>query len=212
MERGICLVIGYLFGLFQTGYLYSKAHGIDIRNYGSGNAGSTNILRVMGKKSGIIVFIGDSSKMILACVLTGILFGAQKELVRLYMLYTGLGVVLGHNYPFYMGFKGGKGIAACAGLLACMDIPVGLVCLAIFVVTVYTTRYVSLGSILVMLAMFIGFTLRCLIGQEYGLAPSVRLEFVLVTAFISGMGVWRHRSNIKRLLSGTENKVGGKKK
>lgn len=212
MERVICLVIGYVFGLFQTGYLYSKAHGIDIRNYGSGNAGSTNILRVMGTKPGAIVFAGDASKMILACILTSILFGAQEELVRLYMLYTAFGVVMGHNYPFYMGFKGGKGIAACAGLLACMDIFVCLICLAIFVLTVYTTRYVSLGSILVMIAMFIGFTLRCLVGHAYGLAPSVQGEFVLVTALISGMGIWRHHTNIKRLLSGTENKIGSKKK
>lgn len=212
MERVICLVMGYVFGLFQTGYLYSKAHGIDIRNYGSGNAGSTNILRVMGVKPGAIVFAGDASKMILACLLTRVLFGAQKDMLYLYLLYTGFGVVLGHNYPFYMGFKGGKGIAASAGLLASVDVPVGLVCLAVFVLIVYTTRYVSLGSILVMIIMFIGFTLRCLFGHGYGLNPAYTMEFVLMTALISGMGIWRHHSNIKRLLSGTENKIGSKKK
>lgn len=212
MEKVICLAMGYVFGLFQTGYLYSKAHGIDIRNYGSGNAGSTNILRVMGVKPGAIVFAGDASKMILACLLTRVLFGAQKDVIYLYLLYTGFGVVLGHNYPFYMGFKGGKGIAASAGLLASVDVPVGLVCLAVFVLIVYTTRYVSLGSILVMIIMFIGFTLRCLFGHGYGLNPAYTTEFVIMTALISGMGIWRHHSNIKRLLSGTENKIGSKKK
>ncbi|MGN0158063.1 MAG: glycerol-3-phosphate 1-O-acyltransferase PlsY [Brotaphodocola sp.] len=211
MERVICLAMGYVFGLFQTGYLYSKSHGIDIRNYGSGNAGSTNILRVMGVKPGAIVFIGDASKMILACLLTRMLFRSQTDVLYLYLLYTGFGVILGHNYPFYMGFKGGKGIAASAGLLASVDIPVGLACLAVFVLIVYSTRYVSLGSILVMIVMFIGFTLRCLLGNGYGLDPAYRIEFVIMTALISGMGIWRHHSNIKRLLSGTENKIGVKK-
>ena len=211
MERVICLVMGYVFGLFQTGYLYSKSHGIDIRNYGSGNAGSTNILRVMGVRPGAIVFVGDAGKMILACLLTRALFGGQKEMIYLYLLYTGFGVILGHNYPFYMGFKGGKGIAASAGLLASVDIPVGLVCLAVFALTVYKTRYVSLGSILVMITMLIGCVLHCLFGDGYGLLPERCMEFVILTVLISGMGIWRHHTNIKRLLSGTENKVGSKK-
>lgn len=211
MERVICLIMGYVFGLFQTGYLYSKSHGIDIRNYGSGNAGSTNILRVMGVRPGAIVFAGDAGKMILACLFTRVLFGEQKEMIYLYLLYTGFGVILGHNYPFYMGFKGGKGIAASAGLLACVDVPVGLVCLAVFATTVFITRYVSLGSILVMITMLLGFTLRCLSGAGYGLLPEVRMEFVIMTVLISGMGIWRHHSNIKRLMTGTENKIGKKK-
>lgn len=212
MERVICWVMGYVFGLFQTGYLYSKSHGIDIRNYGSGNAGSTNILRVMGVKSGAIVFVGDASKMILACLLTRYLYGNQGDMIYLYLLYTGFGVVMGHNYPFYMGFKGGKGIAASAGLLASLDIPVGLVCLAVFVATVYATRYVSLGSIFVMIIMCIGFIFRGVVRGDYGLNPVYLTEFAVMTVLISGMGIWRHHSNIKRLLSGTENKIGAKKK
>lgn len=117
MERLICLVMGYVFGLFQTGYLYSRSKHMDIRNYGSGNSGSTNVLRVMGKKAGLVVFLGDAGKMILACLLTRVIFRSQPESLYLYLLYTGFGVILGHNFPFYMGFKGGKGIAASAGLL-----------------------------------------------------------------------------------------------
>ena len=90
MERIIGLVIGYAFGLFQTGYLYSKAHHIDIRNYGSGNSGSTNILRVMGVKAGLIVFVGDTSKMILACFLAKYLFREQPGMVYVYLLYMRL--------------------------------------------------------------------------------------------------------------------------
>ena len=156
MERVICLALGYVFGLFQTGYLYSKAHHMDIRNYGSGNSGSTNVLRVMGVKAGFIVFLGDFSKTVLACLLTRKLFGVQTDMMYVFLLYTGFGVVLGHNFPFYMGFKGGKGIAASAGLLAATDWRVMLVCLIVFVAVVAITRYVSLGSILVMILFFAG--------------------------------------------------------
>lgn len=212
MERVICLVLGYVFGLFQTGYIYSKAHQIDIRNYGSGNSGSTNILRVMGVKAGAIVFIGDATKMILACLITRYLFRDQPGELYLYLLYTGLGVVMGHNYPFYMEFRGGKGIASSAGLLASLDVRVGLVCLAVFVCVFYFTRYVSLGSILVMILMFIGFVFFGVGCGDYGLAAVHIPEFIVVAAIISGMGIWRHHTNIRRLLNGTENKIGERKK
>jgi len=211
MERVICLVMGYAFGLFQTGYIYSKTHSIDIRNYGSGNAGSTNILRVMGVKAGLVVFLGDAFKMIFACLLTRYLFREQPDMMYLYLLYTGFGVVLGHNYPFYMGFKGGKGIAASAGLLASTDWRVMFVCLVVFVTVVAVTRYVSLGSILVMILFFIGMVFFGHRG-DYGIATAYLMEFYAMAAVISGMGIWRHHTNIKRLLTGTENKLGAKKK
>ena len=121
MERIICLAAGYLCGLFQTGYIYGKLHGIDIRSYGSGNSGSTNALRVMGKKAGLTVFVGDFLKTVIPCFITRLLFKDQPELMYVYMLYTGLGVILGHNFPFYLGFKGGKGIAATAGIIFSID-------------------------------------------------------------------------------------------
>lgn len=210
MERVICLAIGYVFGLFQTGYLYSKAHNMDIRNYGSGNSGSTNVLRVMGVKAGLIVFIGDSFKMIFACLLTRYLFREQPTLVYVYLAYTGFGVILGHNFPFYMGFKGGKGIAASAGLLAAMDWRVMLVALVVFVAVVAVTRYVSLGSILVMLVFSVGMVFFGIKG-DFGIEESALPEFCVMVQVISIMGIWRHRTNIKRLLSGTENKLGAKK-
>ncbi len=211
MERVICLAMGYVFGLFQTGYFYSKAHNMDIRNYGSGNSGSTNVLRVMGVKAGLIVFLGDAFKMIFACLLTRYLFRDQPDMMYVYLLYTGFGVVLGHNYPFFMGFKGGKGIAASAGLLASTDFRVMLVCLVVFVTIVAVTRYVSLGSILVMICFFIGMVFFGSKG-DYGILHSSLPEFYGMAGAISAMGIWRHHSNIRRLLSGTENKIGAKKK
>ena len=131
MGRVICLVMGYVFGLFQTGYLYGKMNHIDIRNYGSGNSGTTNALRVMGKKAGLIVFAGDFLKTVFACLAARIIFKGSPD-TDLYVLYAGLGVVLGHNFPCYLNFKGGKGIASMAGILVSMDWRVTLVCAALF--------------------------------------------------------------------------------
>ena len=210
MLRVFCLVFGYVFGLFQTGYLYGRMNHIDIRNYGSGNSGTTNALRVLGKKAGLIVFIGDFFKMVLACLLVRIFFKEDPN-TDLYVLYTGLGVVMGHNFPFYLGFKGGKGIASMAGLLVSMDWRVTLVCAAVFLGTVIITRYVSLGSIFVVILFFIQMVLYESMGA-YQVAPGSRLEFYALAGVLTGMAIWRHRANIRRLLAGTENKLWGNKK
>lgn len=210
MLRVFYLVFGYVFGLFQTGYLYGRMNHIDIRNYGSGNSGTTNALRVLGKKAGLIVFIGDFFKMVLACLLVRIFLKGDPN-TDLYVLYTGLGVVMGHNFPFYLGFKGGKGIASMAGLLVSMDWRVTLVCAAVFLGTVIITRYVSLGSIFVVILFFIQMVLYESMGA-YQVAPGSRLEFYALAGVLTGMAIWRHRANIRRLLAGTENKLWGNKK
>ena len=210
MLRVFCLVFGYVFGLFQTGYLYGRMNHIDIRNYGSGNSGTTNALRVLGKKAGLIVFIGDFFKMVLACLLVRIFLKGDPN-TDLYVLYTGLGVVMGHNFPFFLGFKGGKGIASMAGLLVSMDWRVTLVCAAVFLGTVIITRYVSLGSIFVVILFFIQMVLYESMGA-YQVAPGSRLEFYALAGVLTGMAIWRHRANIRRLLAGTENKLWGNKK
>lgn len=211
MERILCLLGGYVFGLFQTGYLYSKMHHVDIRKEGSGNSGSTNVLRVMGVKAGAIVFFGDFFKTLIPCIIVRLVFADKPEMVNLLVLYTALGVILGHNYPFYMGFKGGKGIAATAGLLVAMDLRVTLVCLIVFVAIVAVTRFVSLGS-LVVVSIFL--VLMIFFGQrgDYGLAASYLPEFYVVSGIVTGMAFWRHRTNIVRLIHGNENKIGLKKK
>ena len=149
--------------------------------------------------------------MILACLLTRVLFRGQPEMLYLYLLYTGLGVILGHNYPFYMGFKGGKGIAASAGLLFSLDWRMTLICFVVFVGTVAITRYVSLGSIFVMILFMAGMSFFACQGS-YGLGQAQLPEFCILAVIIGGLGIWRHHANIKRLLAGTENKLGSKKK
>lgn len=210
MNRIICLIIGYAFGLFQTGYIYGKIHHIDIRKHGSGNAGTTNALRVLGKKAGLIVFIGDAFKTIFACLLVRLLFAESPDTDML-VLYAGFGVILGHNFPFYLNFKGGKGIAATAGILASMDWRMCAVCGTIFILTVVVTRYVSLGSILVVISFFI---MAVVFGNagDYRVSAECLPEFYVLAGAIMVMAVWRHRANMKRLLSGTENKLWGGKK
>ena len=209
MERILCLLTGYVFGLFQTGYLYGKMHHIDIRQYGSGNSGTTNALRVMGKKAGLLVFMGDFLKTVSACLLVRLVMKGDPS-VDLYVLYAGLGVVLGHNFPFYLHFKGGKGIASMAGILVSMDWRVTLVCASLFLGAVILTRYVSLGSILVVTAFFIQMVFFGL-GGDYAVAEGDRMEFFAVAGVLMVMAIWRHKANIRRLLKGTENKLWGNK-
>ena len=210
MERLVCLAVGYLFGIFQTGYIYGRVHGIDIRKYGSGNSGSTNALRVMGKKAGLTVFLGDFLKTVIPCMAVRFVFKDQPDYAYVYMLYIGLGVILGHNYPFYLHFKGGKGIAATAGIILSIDWRLTVLCLAVFVLIVAVTRYVSLGSLVVSVILlawniYMG---RC---GAYSLSAISSIEYSAVTTVIAAMAFWRHRANIVRLIHGNENKIGAKK-
>ena len=146
--------------LFQTGE-NGRMHGMDIRKHGSGNAGSTNALRTMGVKAGAITLLGDCFKCVIAVlVVRGIFASRCPEILPLLSLYAGFGAVLGHNYPFYLGFKGGKGIAATAGMILATDLRMAAVCLVVFVVIVAVTRYVSLGS-LVVTVLFLAFLEGC---------------------------------------------------
>lgn len=204
---------GYLFGLLQTGYFYGKMHGMDIRQHGSGNSGATNALRVMGKKAGLVVFLGDAFKALIPCTLVRVILGGRADYAGtayLYMLYLGFGVILGHNFPFYMHFKGGKGIACMAGLIASLDWRLTLICAAVFLGTVLATRYVSLASILVSITFFL-VNLYFSMKGDYHLAQEAVPEFGCLLLVISAMAIWRHRANIKRLLAGNENKLWGKK-
>lgn len=207
MVRVICLLIGYVFGLFQTAYIYGRLHGIDIRNYGSGNAGTTNTLRVFGTKAGLLVLVGDIMKCILAVVLTGVIFGSSHtDMIYLLKMYTAAGAIIGHNFPFYLKFKGGKGIAATAGLILSFHpylIPMGII---LFFGAFFITHYVSLGSLLV----YAGFLIETIIlGQMgvFGMTQSLLNEMYVILALLTVMAFWKHRENIKRLVSGTERKT-----
>ena len=207
MERIFCLLIGYGFGLFQTAYIYGRLHGIDIRNYGSGNAGTTNTLRVFGTKAGLLVLLGDIMKCILAVVITGVVFGnSHPDMIYLLKMYTAAGAIIGHNFPFYLKFKGGKGIAATAGLILSFHpylIPMGII---LFFGAFFITHYVSLGSLLV----YAGFLIELVVlGQMgiFGMSQAFLTEMYLIAGFLTVMAYWKHRENIKRLVSGTERKT-----
>lgn len=211
MERVISLLIGYVFGLLQSGYLYGKfVKNTDIRQHGSGNAGSTNVLRVFGVKSALIVFLGDFFKAVVAMFIARKFFGGAGN-GDLYAMYGALGVTLGHDFPFYMNFKGGKGIASMAGILTAMDLRITAVCLLIFVAVVYLTRFVSLGSILVSIAFGVMNIYFCWKGY-YNVLPGNCPEVYAITLFLTGLAIQRHHANIGRLLSGTENKISFSKK
>ena len=209
--RIACLVIGYVFGIMQTAYIYGKMKGIDIREHGSGNAGTTNALRVLGKKAGAIVFAGDFLKCFVSIYLVRFIFKTSApEILPLLSIYAATGCILGHNFPVQLNFRGGKGIACTAGLLAAFDIRIGIIALLTFLAIVIITRYVSLGSIDIV-TEFALFTI--IFGQLglYHMAKAPLIELYVIAAFLAGMAIYRHRANIVRLLNGTENRIFDKK-
>ena len=207
VARIIAIAIGYVFGLFQTGYFYGMSQGIDIRKEGSGNAGTTNSLRVLGMKAGAITFAGDLLKAILAVVVTSLIFrNRYPEGAKLVELYAGFGAVLGHNFPFYLKFRGGKGIACTAGVIVALFPAAAVICLAVFLICLALSHYVSLSSILMVLV----FLVSALVSNHYGwlgVPDTYPAEFDIVVGCFVAMAIWRHRANIVRLINGNENKL-----
>lgn len=213
MERFICLLIGYAFGLIQTGYIYGKMKGVDIRKEGSGNAGSTNALRTMGIKAGLVTLLGDCFKCVFAVVTVYLIYGkTYADIFPLLAMYAGMGAVLGHNYPFYLNFKGGKGIAATAGLiLSTTNVWMVLICLFAFLGIVAVTRYVSLGSLAVVIIYLIEVVVYGQMGG-FGVKSPYLYEMYGIAAFLMLSAFYKHKANIVRLMNGTENKISiGKK-
>lgn len=188
--------IAYLLGNFSTAYLVSRAFGnIDIRKHGSGNAGSTNVLRVLGVKAAVLVLLGDALKGVAAVLIGRYLAGGYGEII------AGIAVVAGHNWPMLLGGKGGKGIATTIGLMLPID-PLMVLCIvAVGVAIIAVTRYVSLASI----TGVVIFPIAMIAAQK----PA---EYILFSIILSAMAIFKHRSNIGRLLSGKESKIGLKKK
>lgn len=207
MIRVVCLLIGYCFGIFQTAFIYGKLHGIDIREKGSGNSGTTNALRVLGKKAGIIVFFGDALKAVFAMVLVHVLFRAEyPDMEALLRIYAGAGVVLGHNFPFYMGFKGGKGIAATGGISLGMAWQCCVAVAITFFTLFFATHYVSLGS----LCMYVVFVIALVVmGQTggFGMPQAYLTEMYVIAVLLLIMAFIRHRGNLERLVHGNERKT-----
>lgn len=215
MYRILCLIGGYAFGLFQTAYIIGRLHHIDIREYGSGNSGATNALRVLGKRAGALVYLGDCLKCVIACLVTRLIFyHLAPDMTLLLVIYTGLGVVLGHIFPAYMGFKGGKGISAISGaVISLLDLRIILPCLIVFILVVAISRYVSLGSIVLMLQMWIMYMIFVLHDPEYvyHLGQQYVIESIIVLGCLAGLAIYKHKTNIVRLLHGEESKLGKKR-
>lgn len=200
----ICLAVGYFCGCISTGYFVGKANNIDIRKKGSGNAGATNALRTMGVVPGILTLLGDAFKVAIPILILRFGFPDMEPFWALYALYLGLGGVLGHNYPFYLHFKGGKGIATMGGtILAIADWRVTVIAIIVFVAVVAVTRYVSLGSLIV------AWTLPINTVLFYRDSP-VFLHMLVIALLFTFSAYFRHWENIKRLVAGTERKIGEK--
>lgn len=189
-------VLAYFLGNIATSYLVSKrAANIDIRKYGSGNAGATNVLRVLGLKLGLITFVGDALKAVVAVLLGRYLAGENGAIL------AGLFVVIGHNWPVVLSFKGGKGIAATIGTVSAISPQLVLIIIPVGIIILAVTKYVSLASI-------IGVTMFPVLTIATG-KPWQYIAFSIVLCVIA---LYKHRSNISRLLKGTENKFGQKAK
>jgi len=206
VERLLCLAIGYVFGTFQTAVLYGKIKGVDIRKVGSGNAGTTNTLRVLGAKAGFTVLFGDMIKCLLAVTLVRFLF-ANNDLKYLLMIYTAAGCVLGHDFPFFLRFKGGKGIAVTAGNCIAFGWQFVLAGLLSFLIPFNITHYVSLGSLVLYTVFFLQMVFMGQTGHFVGLSQSNLAEMYLIVLIMTILAFYQHRANIKRLLTGSERKT-----
>lgn len=196
-------------GSANTSLIVGKFFGVDVRKHGSGNAGLTNTLRTLGKMAAVFVVLGDILKGVLSC-LVGYYILKDIQITSLVsinipwnvgMFFGGSGAILGHNWPLYFGFKGGKGILTTFSVVMMTAPYIGLILLAIFILVVAITRYVSLGSI-------IGCTLfPVFIAIVYG-----NPIFITFSILVAALAIMRHNQNIVRLINGTESKLGSKKK
>ncbi len=190
----LCLIFGYLFGSLNFAIIYSKLKGDDIRNHGSGNAGSTNVLRTYGKGPAAVVFILDILKGVIAVIIARFVL---KD--SIYECSAALGAVLGHNFPVYYKFKGGKGVATSFAVLLALHWPTALISLGVFIVMVAISRYVSLSSIMASVGAIIS-----------SFAFFKLDEFSIFCTVIGLLCIYRHKANIARLIAGNENRLGKK--
>lgn len=185
---------GYLLGSLNSSLVVGRFYGVDVRKHGSGNAGATNTLRTLGKGAALLTTLGDILKGVAACLIGKWVAGEPG------LVFAGMGAVLGHNWPLYFGFKGGKGILTSFAVVLMIDWRIALGLLGLFIIIVALTRYISLGSI-------IGSALLPVV------ALILKKPYYLVIAWLvlAILAVYRHRANIGRLLQGNENKLGAKK-
>ena len=196
MNYFLVLVISYFIGTISGSYIIGKLFlDKDIRKYGSGNAGTTNAMRVLGKKAGIMTFLIDFLKGLAVTFIIGKVFGSTFVPLGI------LGAVIGHDFPFYMNFRGGKGVATTLGALALFNFPLTLICYIVWVLGTVLTKMVSVGSILFFVSIIIVYTFM----------SQLTIVNIILVDTIALIGIVRHKDNIKRIIAGNENKIGGKK-
>ncbi|QHL87744.1 glycerol-3-phosphate 1-O-acyltransferase PlsY [Nibribacter ruber] len=200
---GGMFLAAYLIGALPTAVWVGQAYyGIDVREHGSGNAGATNTFRVLGKKPGAVVMLVDIFKGWTATSLAGFLLifeAIPADQVVIYKIILGTLAVIGHVFPVYVGFKGGKGVATLMGMVLAVQTEVALICLAIFIVVLIAFKYVSLGSMLAAVA----FPLLLLLPQFHPEEPLLMVFGVLIALLV----IFTHRKNIGRLMHGVESKI-----
>jgi glycerol-3-phosphate acyltransferase PlsY len=198
------VILGYLIGSIPFGVIVGRlARGIDVRDYGSGSMGMTNVLRTVGARAGVLVFLADLAKGAAAVSLAWPIFNSNPEMVTWGHMAGGAAAVIGHSWPVFIGFRGGRGITTGFGALLTMCWPVGLITFAAFLTVIGLSRYVSLGSMLAALAMLVTmiiFVVFDLLGAEFA--------YIVFSLIVVPVIIFRHRGNIRRLLSGVEPKIG----
>jgi acyl phosphate:glycerol-3-phosphate acyltransferase len=195
------LASGYLLGSFNTAVVVGKLYGKDIKSHGSKSAGLTNTLRVLGRSAALMVLAGDVLKGVIACLIglqLGVYVHSGEASDCVSLLAAGAGAVIGHNWPVYFGFKGGKGALTGAAVLFMFDWVMALICVGVFVLIVAVTRYVSLGTISAAV-LFLAISFVPAFGHTF--------YFQIFACLMALIIVVKHRANIERLLSGTENKL-----
>lgn len=197
----VALASGYLLGSVNMAVIVGAVCGKDIRAHGSRSAGLTNALRVLGRPAAALVLVADVLKGVLACLVglyLGVHAGADGQTVDVTLLAAGAGAVIGHNWPVYFGFRGGKGALTAAAVMFMVDWVMSLVSLAVFVAVVALTRYVSLGTLCAIAAF---------LALSFLPAFASTLHIQLFSLAMAAVIVFRHRENVKRLLSGTESRI-----
>ena len=193
--------LSYLIGSFPTGYLVGRLAGIDIRKIGTGNIGATNVLRVLGKPCGYTVFVFDFVKGTIAVTLSILIVSRVRPLfheTELVGIITGVLCVIGHSYPVWLGFKGGKGVATSLGVLFGLMPVAALVVVLVWLITFLVTKYVSVASIVAAIALPAAVFAMVHVRKTNG------ITLVYFSICLTVLIIWRHRSNLSRLMKGTE--------
>lgn len=193
----LAILLSYFLGAVPFGLFFSKLFSnIDVRSIGSGNIGATNVLRAAGKKAAVLTLLADTFKGLIPVLIVKFLF--QDDAIT---ALSGAAAILGHNFPVYLKFKGGKGVATSYGVIVAVAPWTGLLCLIIWALVAYIWRYSSLSALV---------SFACYLGLTFFITSPQSKPYGLLSLFIFGMSYYRHRENIKRLLAGTEPKIGKK--